>query len=127
MAVPRLRRLLAHAVCRAFSRAWANTGNRMAARIATIAITTSSSISVNAVLGRWVVGSLGRWVMGGGRYRRRKPGATGSPCYTIQRSADLPLRVAVSRREPIVRVVEPIWGGSGGRRSALTGDTYRSR
>src|SRR5437870_8042767 len=32
---------------RAFSRAWANTGNRMAARIAIIAITTSNSISVN--------------------------------------------------------------------------------
>src|SRR5262245_40245621 len=36
-----------HAVCRAFSRARANTGKRMAARIAIMAMTTSSSISVN--------------------------------------------------------------------------------
>ena len=33
--------------CLAFSRARAKTGNKMAARIAMIAITTSSSISVN--------------------------------------------------------------------------------
>src|SRR5579871_6537137 len=33
-------------VCRAFSRAWAKTGKRMAARIAIMAITTSSSIRV---------------------------------------------------------------------------------
>src|SRR5207245_2826208 len=32
--------------CRAFSRAWAKTGKRIAARMAMIAITTSSSISV---------------------------------------------------------------------------------
>src|SRR5438034_11201312 len=32
--------------CRAFSRAWAKTGNKIAARIAIIAITTRSSISV---------------------------------------------------------------------------------
>jgi hypothetical protein len=37
-----------HVAKRAFSRAWANTGNRIAARIAIIAITTSSSMSVNA-------------------------------------------------------------------------------
>src|SRR6266849_4425941 len=34
--------------CRAFSRACANTGNRMAARIAMIAMTTRSSIKVKA-------------------------------------------------------------------------------
>src|SRR5437867_7708818 len=34
-------------VLRAFSRAWAKTGNRIAARIAMIAITTRSSINVN--------------------------------------------------------------------------------
>src|SRR5207237_1279936 len=34
-------------VCRALSRAWAKTGNRMAASIAMMAITTRSSISVN--------------------------------------------------------------------------------
>src|SRR5437660_7824854 len=39
-------RLLKQVVCRAFSRACANTGNRIAARIAMMAITTSSSISV---------------------------------------------------------------------------------
>src|ERR1044071_7119611 len=33
-------------IARAFSRAWANTGKRIAARIAIIAMTTSSSISV---------------------------------------------------------------------------------
>src|SRR2546422_7737109 len=33
---------------RAFSRAWAKTGNRIAARMAMIAITTSNSINVNA-------------------------------------------------------------------------------
>src|SRR5438093_8783682 len=33
--------------CRAFSRAWAKTGNRMAARMAMMAMTTSSSINVN--------------------------------------------------------------------------------
>src|SRR5713101_5676614 len=38
--------LLRHVVCRALSRAWANTGNRIAARMAIIAITTSNSISV---------------------------------------------------------------------------------
>src|SRR5258708_37752410 len=38
--------LLAQADCRAFSRAWANTGKRIAARMAIIAITTSSSIRV---------------------------------------------------------------------------------
>src|SRR5438093_13010489 len=38
------------AACRAFSRAWAKTGNKMAARIAMMAITTSSSIRVNAGL-----------------------------------------------------------------------------
>src|SRR5512133_2585775 len=35
-------------VARAFSRAWAKTGKRIAARIAMIAMTTSSSIRVNA-------------------------------------------------------------------------------
>src|SRR5579871_2994716 len=35
-------------VARAFSRAWAKTGNRMAARIAMMAMTTSSSMRVNA-------------------------------------------------------------------------------
>src|SRR5579872_6069724 len=40
--------LLRQEIARAFSRAWANTGNRIAARIAMIAMTTSNSISVNA-------------------------------------------------------------------------------
>src|SRR5689334_9476608 len=34
--------------CRAFSRAWAKTGKRIAARIAMMAMTTSSSMSVKA-------------------------------------------------------------------------------
>jgi hypothetical protein len=40
--------LLRQLVARAFSRALAKTGKRMAARIAMIAITTRSSMSVNA-------------------------------------------------------------------------------
>lgn len=36
------------AACRPFSRACAKTGNKIAARMAMIAITTSGSISVNA-------------------------------------------------------------------------------
>src|SRR5437870_2142156 len=36
----------AHMVCRAFSRAWAKTGKRIAARMAMMAITTSSSMRV---------------------------------------------------------------------------------
>src|SRR5579859_2009281 len=43
--------LLAHIVCLAFSRAWAKTGNRIAARIAMMAITTSNSISVKPFVG----------------------------------------------------------------------------
>ena len=43
-------RLERQVACRAFSRACAKTGNRMAARIAMIAITTRSSISVKAAL-----------------------------------------------------------------------------
>src|SRR5208283_5029079 len=35
--------------------AWANTGNRIAARMAMIAITTSNSISVKARFIRWVL------------------------------------------------------------------------
>src|SRR5579859_2182594 len=38
-------------VLRACSRAWAKTGNRIAARIAIIAMTTSNSIKVNPLLG----------------------------------------------------------------------------
>src|ERR1039458_2370300 len=41
--------LLVQLACRAFSRALANTGNRIAARIAMMAMTTSNSISVNAL------------------------------------------------------------------------------
>src|SRR5438552_8332112 len=46
MALPSCFRLLVQATWRAFSRAWAKTGKRMAARIAIIAITTRSSIRV---------------------------------------------------------------------------------
>jgi hypothetical protein len=41
--------LLIQVVWRAFSRAWANTGKRIAASIAIIAITTSNSIRVKAL------------------------------------------------------------------------------
>src|SRR5579871_1831383 len=47
---PISRRLETQVMARAFSRAWAKTGNRMAASIAIIAITTSSSMRVNALL-----------------------------------------------------------------------------
>src|SRR5437660_5469000 len=45
-------RLLRQVVWRAFSRAWAKTGKRIAARIAIMAITTSSSMRVNPLLER---------------------------------------------------------------------------
>src|SRR5712691_3287526 len=48
VAVPICLRFDRQPACRAFSRAWAKTGKRMAANIAIIAITTSSSIRVNA-------------------------------------------------------------------------------
>src|SRR5437867_2444079 len=38
------------AACRALPRAWAKTGKRMAARMAIMAMTTSSSMRVNALL-----------------------------------------------------------------------------
>src|SRR5437773_4700154 len=47
---PRLLRLDVQVVWRAFARAWAKTGKRIAAKIAMIAITTSSSISVKPFL-----------------------------------------------------------------------------
>src|SRR6266852_4946333 len=47
-ASPACLRLDKQLVARAFSRAWAKTGKRMAARMAIMAITTSSSISVKA-------------------------------------------------------------------------------
>ena len=53
IASPIWRMLLAHCVCRADSRACAKTGSRIPARIAMIAITTSSSISVNPRGERW--------------------------------------------------------------------------
>src|SRR5438874_1266373 len=46
-AVPTCRWLERHEVWRAFSRAWAKTGKRIAARMAMMAITTRSSIRVN--------------------------------------------------------------------------------
>src|SRR5918911_1683292 len=48
MASPICRVLDRQAVWRAFSRAWEKTGNRIAARIAIMAMTTSSSIRVKA-------------------------------------------------------------------------------
>src|SRR3954452_23527073 len=47
LAVPICFRLFMHADARAFSRAWAKTGKRMAASIAMIAMTTKSSMRVN--------------------------------------------------------------------------------
>src|SRR5438876_10225042 len=48
-AVPICLQLERQAVWRAFSRAWANTGNRIAARTAMMAMTTSSSMRVKAL------------------------------------------------------------------------------
>src|SRR5437763_16124418 len=54
---PSCRMLLAHETARADSRAWEKTGNRIAARMAIMAITTRSSIRVKALgAGRWVLG-----------------------------------------------------------------------
>src|SRR5262245_14262218 len=50
VAVPICFRLERQPACRAFSRAWAKTGKRIAARMAMIAITTSNSISVKPLL-----------------------------------------------------------------------------
>src|SRR5213593_3728617 len=66
-AVPICFRLLAHVACRAFSRAWAKTGKRIAAKMAMIAITTSNSIRVNALRCRIVLVSSG--VRAGGAAR----------------------------------------------------------
>src|SRR5207245_10533436 len=49
-ASPICRRLEAHAALRAVARAWAKTGNRIAARMAMMAITTSNSISVKPLV-----------------------------------------------------------------------------
>src|SRR5438270_7188600 len=51
-AIPNCLRLLWQAALRAASRACAKTGKRMAARMAMMAMTTSSSISVNPRRGR---------------------------------------------------------------------------
>src|SRR5437870_4741889 len=48
--------LLKQLACRAFSRAWAKTGMRIAAKMAMIAITTSSSIRVKPC--RFFIGSF---------------------------------------------------------------------
>src|SRR3712207_5525667 len=73
MEVPNCLQLLRQEVWRAFSRAWAKTGKRIAARMAIMAITTSNSIKVNpegrpAVLMRcfsFYLGS-GAWYLAGG-------------------------------------------------------------
>src|SRR5262245_7135281 len=51
--MPSWRMLDMQALMRALSRAWAKTGKRRAAMMAMIAITTSSSISVNAGFRAW--------------------------------------------------------------------------
>src|SRR5439155_7633167 len=73
-------------VCRAFSRACANTGKRMAARIAMIAITTRSSISVNA--------REERRVMEGSSFKNR------DECDTPHREW-LPIRSPAARLIPV--------------------------
>src|SRR6266568_2522598 len=60
VAVAYWRRLLMQDAWRAFSRAWAKTGNRMAARMAIMAITTSSSIKVKP---RWRILDFGFWIL----------------------------------------------------------------
>src|SRR5713101_2609933 len=60
VAVAYWRRLLMQLAWRAFSRAWAKTGNRIAARMAIIAITTSSSIRVKP---RWRILDFGFWIL----------------------------------------------------------------
>src|SRR5712692_8516522 len=52
--VPIWRMLETQLVIRAFSRAWAKTGKRIAARMAIMAITTSSSIRVNPACRRFM-------------------------------------------------------------------------
>src|SRR5262249_36788198 len=60
-AVANWRMLLRQDAWRAFSRAWANTGNRIAARMAMMAMTTSSAISVKPIFlvgGMWYLPPL---------------------------------------------------------------------
>src|SRR6266511_542103 len=51
-------RLLWQLDCRAFSRAWAKTGKRMAARMAMMAMTTSNSMSVKPLLRLFTIPSF---------------------------------------------------------------------
>src|SRR5437870_3911232 len=77
------------AVARAFSRAWAKTGNRMAARMAMMAMTTSNSMSVNALRDgfrpgmRWESKRCMHWLL---RPRRRPvtPRAGGAQARSAQ-------------------------------------------
>src|ERR1051325_9163667 len=69
--------LLMHDVFRAASRALANTGNRIAASIAMIAMTTSNSMRVNARLLRLMLFSpLTGWGRPAGRVRKVGPDAS---------------------------------------------------
>src|SRR5579871_1903795 len=109
--------LLRQEVCRAFSRACAKTGNRMAARMAMIAMTTSSSIRVkpfvdglggdghfmafSLVTGFWCcVTFAGRAVGGAARLREREGRSENmSKEETENRNANLALKRFLSRRE----------------------------
>src|ERR1051326_7688013 len=83
---PRFLTLEVQAVWRAFSRAWAKTGNRIAARIAIMAMTTSSSISVNPR-------RESRSLRGFGRYLTVVPPMGG--CI-VEQSAPLPEKIRLS-------------------------------
>src|SRR5881409_2386194 len=60
-----------HDAARALSRAWAKTGKRIAAKMAIMAITTRSSIRVNALRFRIVLVSSGVWAGGAARIAPR--------------------------------------------------------
>src|ERR1051326_9014298 len=93
-------------ICRAFSRAWAKTGKRIAARIAIIAITTSSSIRVNPRF-RIGIDSFRRMAELGGEDR---PGGRWAGCFWFLHRSTAPLmrRFARSSEVTFLRAEETL-------------------
>src|SRR5438093_4430190 len=73
-ATPHCFRLDRQVAARAFERAWAKTGKRIAAKIAMIAITTSNSMSVKAFLRRGMSSSPFTSDCCTGGLKQRRPG-----------------------------------------------------
>src|SRR5258708_5977501 len=92
---------------RDFSRAWAKTGKRIAARMAMIAITTSNSIRVNPRR-RAMIPPAPRFQRGR-RYTRRAPGITGEyPDVIAGAALFLPQALPILPRDPPPRPPGPL-------------------